>query len=220
MKWDRILVRYGELSTKGRNRRQFTNRLRDNIRFSFEDIPTLQLQAERDRMFLTTDTDADMDKLLHRLPAVFGIQSFSPVAKTEKSIDAMAATTIAILEELETDGKTCKVNVKRSDKSFPHETNEIQHLVASQVLRHFDGLSAKMKEPDYIIKIEILKDAAYISAQTIMGAGGMPVGSNGRSLLMLSGGIDSPVAGYLMLKRGVRLDAIHFHSPPTQVNVH
>lgn len=214
MKWDRILVRYGELSTKGRNRRQFTNRLRDNIRFSFEDVPTLKLQAERDRMFLTTETDQDMETLHIRLPAVFGIQSFSPVAKTEKTIDAMAATTIAILSELETSGKTCKVTVKRSDKSFPHETNEIQHLVASQVLRHFEGLTAKMKHPDYNIKIEILQDAAFISAQTILGAGGMPVGSNGRSLLMLSGGIDSPVAGYMMLKRGVRLDAIHFHSPP------
>lgn len=214
MKWDNILIRYGELSTKGRNRRQFTNRLRDNIRFSFEDVPTLKLQTERDRMFLRTETEEDMHTLLHRLPNVFGIQSFSPVAYAEKDIDAMAQVAIAILSELDLEGKTFKVTVKRSDKSFPLETNEIQHLVASQVMRHFDGLKAQMKHPDYNVRIEILKDGAYISAQTIQGAGGMPVGSNGRSLLMLSGGIDSPVAGYQMLKRGVRLDAIHFHSPP------
>lgn len=214
MKWDNILIRYGELSTKGRNRRQFTNRLRDNIRFSFEDVPTLKLQAERDRMFLRTETEEDMETLLNRLPTVFGIQSFSPVAYAEKDIDAMAQVAIAILSELDLEGKTFKVTVKRSDKSFPLETNEIQHLVASQVMRHFDGLKAQMKHPDYNVRIEILKDGAYISAQTIQGAGGMPVGSNGRSLLMLSGGIDSPVAGYHMLKRGVRLDAIHFHSPP------
>lgn len=214
MKWDNILIRYGELSTKGRNRRQFTNRLRDNIRFSFEDVPTLKLQAERDRMFLRTETEEDMETLLSRLPTVFGIQSFSPVAYAEKDIDAMAQVAISILSELDLEGKTFKVTVKRSDKSFPLETNEIQHLVASQVMRHFDGLKAQMKHPDYNVRIEILKDGAYISAQTIQGAGGMPVGSNGRSLLMLSGGIDSPVAGYHMLKRGVRLDAIHFHSPP------
>ena len=214
MKWDNILIRYGELSTKGRNRRQFTNRLRDNIRFSFEDVPTLKLQAERDRMFLRTETEEDMETLLNRLPTVFGIQSFSPVAYAEKDIDAMAQVAISILSELDLEGTTFKVTVKRSDKSFPLETNEIQHLVASQVMRHFDGLKAQMKHPDYNVRIEILKDGAYISAQTIQGAGGMPVGSNGRSLLMLSGGIDSPVAGYHMLKRGVRLDAIHFHSPP------
>lgn len=214
MKWDNILIRYGELSTKGRNRRQFTNRLRDNIRFSFEDVPTLKLQAERDRMFLRTETEEDMETLLSRLPTVFGIQSFSPVAYAEKDIDAMAQVAISILSELDLERKTFKVTVKRSDKSFPLETNEIQHLVASQVMRHFDGLKAQMKHPDYNVRIEILKDGAYISAQTIQGAGGMPVGSNGRSLLMLSGGIDSPVAGYHMLKRGVRLDAIHFHSPP------
>lgn len=214
MKWDNILIRYGELSTKGRNRRQFTNRLRDNIRFSFEDVPTLKLQAERDRMFLRTETEEDMETLLSRLPTVFGIQSFSPVAYAEKDIDAMAQVAISILSELDLERKTFKVTVKRSDKSFPLETNEIQHLVASQVMRHFDGVKAQMKHPDYNVRIEILKDGAYISAQTIQGAGGMPVGSNGRSLLMLSGGIDSPVAGYHMLKRGVRLDAIHFHSPP------
>lgn len=214
MKWDKLLIRYGELSTKGRNRRQFTNRLRDNIRFSFEDIPTLKLQAERDRMFLRTTSEEDMQTLLKRLPTVFGIQSFSPVAYAEKDIDAIAKVAIDILSEIELTGKTFKVTVKRSDKSFPLETNEIQHLVASQILREFDGLKAQMKHPDYTVRIEILKEGAYISAQTIQGAGGMPVGSNGRSLLMLSGGIDSPVAGYQMLKRGVRLDAIHFHSPP------
>lgn len=214
MNWDKILVRYGELSTKGRNRKQFTNRLRDNIRFSFEDIPTLKLKAERDRMFLMTESSQDMEMLLKRLPSVFGIQSFSPVASAEKSIDGMAKTAIDILSEIDLEGKTFKVTVKRSDKSFPHETNEIQHLVASQIMRHFDGLKAQMKNPDYTVKIEVLKEGVFISAQTIQGAGGMPVGSNGRSLLMLSGGIDSPVAGYLMLRRGVRIDAIHFHSPP------
>lgn len=214
MNWDKILVRYGELSTKGRNRKQFTNRLRDNIRFSFEDIPTLKLKAERDRMFLMTESSQDMEMLLKRLPSVFGIQSFSPVASAEKSIDGMAKTAIDILSEIDLERKTFKVTVKRSDKSFPHETNEIQHLVASQIMRHFDGLKAQMKNPDYTVKIEVLKEGVFISAQTIQGAGGMPVGSNGRSLLMLSGGIDSPVAGYLMLRRGVRIDAIHFHSPP------
>lgn len=214
MKWEKILVRYGELSTKGKNRKQFISHLRNNIRFSFVDLPNIKIQAERDRMFLTSSVDSEIHALIERLPKIFGIQSFSPVASCSKDLDDIQATALKIMDSLESQDKTFRVTVKRTDKFFPLDTYELQSVVASNVLRQNPTLKVQMKKPEIDLRIEVLNDAVYMMAQVIPGAGGMPLGSNGRSLLMLSGGIDSPVAGYMLLKRGVRLDAIHFHSPP------
>lgn len=214
MKWEKILVRYGELSTKGKNRKQFISHLRNNIRFSFVDLPNLKVQAERDRMFLTSSDDAEIEALIERLPKIFGIQSFSPVASCSKELENIQATALQIMESLDSENKTFRVTVKRTDKQFPLDTYELQTTIASQVLRQYPSLKVQMKKPEIDLRIEVLSDAVYMMAQVIPGAGGMPLGSNGRSLLMLSGGIDSPVAGYMLMKRGVRLDAIHFHSPP------
>ncbi|MEK4084845.1 tRNA uracil 4-sulfurtransferase ThiI [Psychrobacillus sp. FSL K6-1415] len=214
MKWEKILVRYGELSTKGKNRKQFISHLRNNIRFSFVDLPNIKIQAERDRMFLTSSDDSEIHALIERLPKIFGIQSFSPVASCSKDLDDIQATALKIMDSLESQDKTFRVTVKRTDKFFPLDTYELQSVVASNVLRQNPTLKVQMKKPEIDLRIEVLNDAVYMMAQVIPGAGGMPLGSNGRSLLMLSGGIDSPVAGYMLLKRGVRLDAIHFHSPP------
>lgn len=214
MKWEKILVRYGELSTKGKNRKQFISHLRNNIRFSFVDLPNIKIQAERDRMFLTSSDDSEIHALIERLPKIFGIQSFSPVASCSKDLDDIQATALKIMDSLESQDKTFRVTVKRSDKFFLLDTYELQSVVASNVLRQYPSLKVQMKKPEIDLRIEVLNDAVYMMAQVIPGAGGMPLGSNGRSLLMLSGGIDSPVAGYMLLKRGVRLDAIHFHSPP------
>lgn len=214
MKWEKILVRYGELSTKGKNRKQFISHLRNNIRFSFVDLPNIKIQAERDRMFLTSSDDSEIHALIERLPKIFGIQSFSPVASCSKDLDDIQATALKIMDSLDSQDKTFRVTVKRTDKFFPLDTYELQSVVASNVLRQNPTLKVQMKKPEIDLRIEVLNDAVYMMAQVIPGAGGMPLGSNGRSLLMLSGGIDSPVAGYMLLKRGVRLDAIHFHSPP------
>ncbi|SER91187.1 tRNA uracil 4-sulfurtransferase ThiI [Psychrobacillus sp. OK032] len=214
MKWEKILVRYGELSTKGKNRKQFITHLRNNIKFSFVDLPNIKVHAERDRMFLTSTDDTEIEALITRLPKIFGIQSFSPVASCSQELDDIQATALQIMESLDTENKTFRVTVKRSDKRFPLDTYELQRTVASHVLRQFPSLQVQLKKPEIDLRIEVLADAVYMMAQVIPGAGGMPLGSNGRTLLMLSGGIDSPVAGYMLLKRGVRLDAIHFHSPP------
>lgn len=214
MKWEKILVRYGELSTKGKNRKSFITHLKNNIKFSFADLANLKIIAERDRMFLTSTNEDDIEELIKRLPKVFGIQSFSPVTSTSKEMADIERTALQIIEGLDYRDKTFKVTVKRSDKSFPLDTYELQHAIASTVLRTYPSLIVQMKKPEIDLRIEVLSDAVYMMAQVIPGAGGMPLGSNGRSLLMLSGGIDSPVAGYMLLKRGVRLDAIHFHSPP------
>ncbi|WP_431027527.1 tRNA uracil 4-sulfurtransferase ThiI [Lysinibacillus sp. LZ02] len=214
MIWKEILIRYGELSTKGRNKNDFIHRLRENIRYSFHDIMPLKIRAERDRMFIEIENEEKMNVLLERLPEVFGIQSFSPVASCEKDMEQMKALAIQIMELYKDEEITFKVEVRRTDKNFPLDSHGIQREIGGTVLRNYQNLSVNVKKPDVELRIEVRLDAVYMMAQVIPGAGGMPVGSNGKSLLMLSGGIDSPVAGYLMMKRGVRLEAIHFYSPP------
>lgn len=214
MDWKEILIRYGELSTKGRNRNAFTGRLRDNIRYAFADLPKIEIITERDRMFIRPKETHTMSQLIERLPQIFGIQSFSPVASCSLDLEDIKDTAIKVVQSIDREGKTFKVTVKRSYKPFPLETNEIQQLIGAHVLRAFPEISVQMKKPDIELRVEIRRDAVYMTAEVIQGAGGLPIGSNGKSLLMLSGGIDSPVAGYHMLKRGVRIDAIHFYSPP------
>lgn len=209
-----ILIRYGELSTKGRNKNDFIRRLRENIRYSFADLMPLNIRAERDRMFIEIENEQKLEQLMTRLPNVFGIQSFSPVAACTKDIDAMKELAIKIMEHYKETELTFKVEVRRTDKTFPLDSHAIQREIGGAVLRNYQNLSVQVRKPDVELRIEVRHDAIYMMAQIIQGAGGMPVGSNGKSLLMLSGGIDSPVAGYLMMKRGVRLDAIHFFSPP------
>ena len=214
MKTNQILVRYGELSTKGKNRSSFIGRLRDNVRQTFSDLSSIRIKAERDRMFITSDDKVEMAQVIDRLPYVFGIQSFSPVTESELNMDAIKQTAFAVMDKVDRQGKSFKVSVKRPNKEFPLEKLEIMHEIGSHVLRNFPELSVKMQHPDIELKLEIREEAAYMMAEVIQGAGGLPVGAGGKALLMLSGGIDSPVAGYHMLKRGVRLELIHFFSPP------
>lgn len=214
MIWKEILIRYGELSTKGRNKKDFINRLRANIRHTFSDIAPLEIVSERDRMHIKLENEEQYEVLMRKLPTVFGIQSFSPVAVSGKSLDDMKKLSLIIMEQFKEQQLTFKVEVRRSDKKFPMESHEIQREIGGHVLRNNPNISVQVKKPDVELRIEVRQDAIYMMAQIIQGAGGMPVGSNGKSLLMLSGGIDSPVAGYLLMKRGVRLEAIHFFSPP------
>lgn len=214
MIWKEILIRYGELTTKGRNRYDFIDRLRSNIRYSFHDIAPLKIRAERDRMHIEVENEEKYEILMGRLPKVFGIQSFSPVAVCDKSMDSIKNLALKIMAQYQDEQITFKVEVKRSDKSFPLTSHELQHEIGAHVLRNNSNISVNVKNPDVELRIEVRHDGIYMMAQVIRGAGGMPVGSNGKSLLMLSGGIDSPVAGYLLMKRGVRIEAIHFFSPP------
>ena len=214
MKWNELLIRYGELSLKGRNRNYFVRKLKKNIETALNDLKSFEIKSERDRMFLYADGKDDMEEAIKRLPFVFGIQSFSPVAKCSASMDDILKTALDVVGSGETKGKTFKVDIRRTDKSFPFVTNELQQKIGSHVLQAFPELTVQMKKPDILLFVDIRKEGAFLTSKIYQGAGGMPVGSNGKSLLMLSGGIDSPVAGYLMMKRGVEIDAIHFESPP------
>ncbi len=213
MIWNELLIRYGEMSLKGRNRKVFIQKLTANIKQILHDLQSVKLKAERDRMFLYA-TSEDLEQAIERLSDVAGIQSYSPIAKCESTVEAIQQTALAIFETEDTEEKTFKVEVRRTDKSFPLVTGELQREIGGTILKAHSNLSVNVKKPDILLHIDIRNDGSFLSSKVYKGAGGMPVGSNGKSLLMLSGGIDSPVAGYLMMKRGVTIEAIHFASPP------
>lgn len=212
--WNEILVRYGELTLKGRNRMVFVRRLRKNIKSALHDLTSVKVEAERDRMFIQIEDEAEKALVLERLPNVFGIHSFSPVLKSEPTMDAIYETALQAVHLNETEGKSFKVEIRRTDKDFPYVSNELQQMIGGHVLRNIEGLSVKMRKPDILLHVDIRKDIVLFTSRVYAGAGGMPVGTSGKSLLLLSGGIDSPVAGYMMMKRGIEIEAIHFESPP------
>lgn len=214
MKWNELLIRYGELSLKGKNRNVFIRKLKKNIKSALNGLTSIKIKAERDRMFLMAEDPEEMAEVMKRLPKVFGIHSFSPVVKCEPTMEAIYETALEVVGLDETEGKSFKVEIRRTDKSFPYITGELQQMIGAHVLKNYEGLHVKMKEPDILLHVDIRRDIAVLTSKVYPGAAGMPVGSNGKTLLMLSGGIDSPVAGYMMMKRGVEIEAIHFESPP------
>ncbi|HWO75470.1 MAG TPA: tRNA uracil 4-sulfurtransferase ThiI [Bacillus sp. (in: firmicutes)] len=213
MKYDRILIRYGELSTKGRNRKAFISQLKHNIGWAFQDFEGIKIEANRDRAHILLN-GTNEKAVIQRLKGIFGIQSFSPVLKVAKNVEAIQNGVLELLREHSNPNETFKITTKRADKEFPHDTNEMNHLLGGHILKSGIGLKVDVHKPDHNVLVEIRKEAVYISVSVIPGAGGLPVGSSGKAMLMLSGGIDSPVAGYLSMKRGVEVEAVHFHSPP------
>lgn len=211
--YDKIMVRYGELSTKGKNRGYFINRLASNIREVLTDIPELKIRAVRDRAHITLN-GADYRKVAERLTKVFGIHNFSPSIQVEKNMPAIKQAVVDLMKEIYFEEMTFKISARRADHAFELDSTELNLALGNTVFDHFDYAKVKMKKPDIDLRVEIREDACYLSFENIKGSGGLPVGTAGRGHLMLSGGIDSPVAGYLALKRGVEIEAVHFASPP------
>lgn len=212
MNYDRVLVRYGELSTKGRNRNQFINKVKNNIRTALREYD-IRIETGRDRMYIHLN-ETPFEKVKERLSQIFGIQSFSPVVRTAKELPKMKEAALALVQKNMTESCTFKVSTRRSDKSFELETNEINYEIGAHVLRNIQELKVDVKQPDINLLVEVRKEGVFLSCEKYEGAGGLPIGASGKAMLLLSGGIDSPVAGYFMLKRGVAIEAIHFHSPP------
>lgn len=213
MNYDQILIRYGELSTKGRNRSKFVEKLGNSIRRILYDFPKVGIKGTRDRTYVILNGE-DGSQILERLKNVFGIQSFSPVMKTGKELEEMKAVVLELFKKVYEEGQTFKITTKRADKTFFMETDELNHTFGAHILQNVPNLKVNVKQPDINMQIEIRTEAAYISCETIQGAGGLPAGSSGKAMLMLSGGIDSPVAGYLSMKRGLEVEGVHFFSPP------
>ena len=213
MQYEHLLVRYGELTLKGTNRKMFVNQLKDNVKRAHIPLSGYHVKGKRDRMYIELSPEADINEIIQRLSKVYGIKSISPVIKIDKNEEKINQSAIQLSHDFEK-GSTFKVDVKRVDKSFRLDTYELQRQVGGAILKKNNNITVNVKNPDYEIKIEVRMDAIYIYEKVIAGAGGLPVGTGGKTLLMLSGGIDSPVAGIEVMKRGVTVEAIHFHSPP------
>nr|WP_242590606.1 tRNA uracil 4-sulfurtransferase ThiI [Enterococcus sp. MSG2901] len=207
------MVRYGELSTKGKNRKTFIMQLAQNVRQALKEFPEIKIHADRDRMHLLLN-GADGQLVIPKLAKIFGIQNFSPSIRVEKDVQVLKDSVQAIMKEIYTGEQTFKIIAKRSDHDFELTSNELNQTLGNAVFDIFPEINVQMKKPDIPLRVEIRRDGAYLSYETIKGAGGLPVGTSGKGMLMLSGGIDSPVAGYYAMKRGVEIEAVHFASPP------
>ncbi|MGP4116001.1 tRNA uracil 4-sulfurtransferase ThiI [Levilactobacillus zymae] len=213
MEYSEIMVRYGELSTKGKNKKDFIKQLGHNVRKALSSFESLEVRAQHDRLHVTLN-GADSAAVMDRLKGVFGIENFSPAVKVDKDLDTIKAAVVAMAKEDFQPGMTFKINTRRQDKEFAYDTYQLNDLLGGAVLDNVPGIQVQMKHPDLELRVEIRMNGAFISGQTIQGAGGLPVGTGGKAVMMLSGGIDSPVASYYGMRRGVKLDMVHFFSPP------
>ena len=209
-----ILVKYGEIALKGLNKSTFEDMLQKNIKRRLKKLGTFGFYRRQSTIYITPPEEADIDEVINRLQKIFGISAIQRCAVFPKDFSVIAEHAPEYLREALEGAKTFKVESKRSDKAFPMKTPEIQQELGAVILDAFPHIGVDVHEPEVTVRLEIRDNGAYLSALRISGAGGMPVGSSGKSLLMLSGGIDSPVAGYMMAKRGLIVDCIHYVSPP------
>ncbi|MGI8316781.1 tRNA uracil 4-sulfurtransferase ThiI [Halobacillus mangrovi] len=212
MNFDQIMVRYGEMALKGKNRKAFEQRLKHNLSIKLKAFPNTKITKTRGRMYILLNGE-DPHQVMAECQEVFGIHSLSFAVKVEKTEEQLKEAALLAFHDAK-DAKTFKISSKRTDKDFPIQSSDLNPLLGGHILKNTDGVRVDVHHPDVEIKVEVRHDAAYVTAQDYPGAGGLPVGTTGKSLLMLSGGIDSPVSGYLTMKRGVQIEAIHFHSPP------
>lgn len=209
----RILIRYGELSTKGRNKKMFTQKLASNIKKALVDFPQVKVIPDYDFMYLDLH-EAPEEAVIEKVKPIFGIQSISPVYIVEKDMEVAKKVVLDLLSQEDLEDKTFKIMTRRSDHTFEMDTNQINLFLGDAVLEAFPDIKVQLKQPDITVRIDVRREHLMVSLKTIQGAGGLPVGTSGRAMLMLSGGIDSPVAGYLAMKRGMEIQCVHFASPP------
>lgn len=214
--YDHIMVRFGELSTKGKNKKDFIKTLADNIAFALRDFKDLSIQTRYDHIYVALN-GLDYQPVVARLQDISGIHSLSLVYKCVREMEDMKVAALNLIKD--EIGKTFKIKCKRGDKQFPLISDQITREIAGYILRN-TSLKVDVHNPDITLSIEVRQEATYIFCHTFMGAGGYPLGVGGKTMHMLSGGIDSPVAAFLMMKRGVMVECIHFASPPyTQAGV-
>ena len=210
-----LLIKNGELALKGLNRRTFEEALMSNLRYRLRHAGDFTLRKAQSTIFIEPKNDyADLEEACDAVSRVFGIAAFSRARVTVKDLAAIQQATVEYLGDRLATAKTFKVEAKRADKSFPYTSPEISREVGGYVLSHYHHLKVDVHNPDLLIMVEIRDFGAYIHSSQLPGAGGMPVGTGGKAAIMISGGIDSPVAAYMMAKRGIQLTGIHFASPP------
>lgn len=210
-----ILCKYGEIVLKGLNRTSFEAEMLRNIRRRLKPLGEFKYVSAQSTLYVTPlSEDIDIDEVMLKLSQVFGIVKLCRAVEVEKDMDAIFETAKVYLGRGLKKAKTFKVTAKRSDKKFPLKSPEICAELGGRLLECFPHLTVDVHNPEITVTCEIRDNGAYIHDMPVEGAGGIPVGTSGRALLLLSGGIDSPVAGYMMAKRGVQVSAIHFEAPP------
>ena len=208
--YDTVLIRYGELTTKGKNRKDFIRKLDQNIRHILKDFDQLEYRRSYDRFYIKLN-GADPEAVKEKLQKVFGISSFSFTERVDSDLEVIQTR---CLELAKASGKhTFKMISRRHDKTFPINSDGINRKCAEVILKNTD-MKVDVHNPELEIRVEVHQADTYLMSEKIPGAGGYPAGINGKVLLMLSGGIDSPVAAYELIKRGLDVEAVHFASPP------
>ena len=210
-----ILIKDGEIALKGLNRRTFEDVLKKNIKMSLYGLGKFEITSAQSTIYVTPlSDDFDLDEACDRISRVFGIVSFSRAGMCNKNMDEILDFAPKYLKEQLEDVRTFKVEAKRSDKKFPYKSPEICRELGGKILEACPHLKVDVHNPDVTVTVEVRDFGTYIHGDAIRGAGGIPVGTGGNAVILISGGIDSPVAAYMMAKRGVRLTAVHFASPP------
>ena len=210
-----VLVKYGEMALKGLNKKSFEDMLTKNIKRRLKPLGKFQLTSAQSTTYITPlDEDIDLNEVVEVVGKIFGIAALCRACVCEKNFEDICEKSYEYLEDVLGRAKTFKVNAKRSDKAFPMKSPEICMELGGRLLEKFPHLSVDVKNPEVTVTVEVRDENAFVHAENIKGAGGLPVGSSGKAMLLLSGGIDSPVAGWMTAKRGVVVDAVYFHAPP------
>ena len=210
MIYDHIMVRFGELSTKGKNKKDFIRVLAKNIKAALSDFDNLEIDVRYDHIYVKLNGN-EYQPVIDTLKDVSGIHSLSLVYKTSDDIENLKKVALELIKQEE--GKTFKVYTKRANKAYPLISDNINRIIAGEILRN-TSLKVDVHNPDILLSIEIRSEGAYLFTKTFRASGGYPLGVGGKVMHMLSGGIDSPVAAYLLMRRGITIECIHFASPP------
>ncbi|MCJ8011396.1 tRNA 4-thiouridine(8) synthase ThiI [Paenibacillus sp. KQZ6P-2] len=214
MNYDMLLLRFGEFTLKGKNRNRFEKTVLTHVRSVLSSYPAAQIQKEYGRLYVALNGE-NASQLIEELKKIFGIISISPVVVCPSQLDKIVETSTSFLENLDLQKETTfKVTARRVWKAFPHPSQEMNHLVGSPLLKKFTMLKVSMKDPELQLRVEIREQGTYIYCEVIPAVGGFPRGSNGKGMLLLSGGIDSPVAGFTSMRRGLEVECVHFYSYP------
>ncbi len=208
-----ILLRFGELTLKGKNRTRFEDMVISHIRRLTAQYSQIKIVKTYGRVYIELN-GAPYSKVAEQLKKVFGLRSFSPVLRAPLDLSQIQSTALQVIRALPKLPQTFKVSSRRSYKDFAYDSMQLNKLVSAYVLSHTEGLKVDVHDPEVELWVEVRQEGVYIFSEIVYGLGGFPLGSNGKAMLMLSGGIDSPVAGWMAMRRGLRIEAVHFHSYP------
>lgn len=211
-----FIVRFGETALKGKNKSYFEKKLVDRVKKILRKFSGVDVYREEGLVFVSANSENSQEELVREISKVFGISSISPAVETNTNMEDIYETAVNFMMNLieKESVRTFKVEAKRADKNFPVKSPEIARLVGGEVLKGCKVLKVDVRNPQVCLHVDVRRDKAYIYRKKIQGYGGLPLGTNGKGMLLLSGGIDSPVAGWMMAKRGMSIEAIHFHSYP------